>query len=69
MKQQKSRTQHQPSGNKPGTALNRLFVRGHQKVHYKKANGDLMMLFSDNEHKRIAQLIAHWLTQDDNTPR
>jgi len=52
---------------KPGSALNRLFTRGHQKVHYKKANGELMMLFSENEHKRIAQLIAQWIAHDDNS--
>jgi hypothetical protein len=53
--------------NKPSSALNRLFNRGHKKVHYKKANGELMMLFSENEHKRIAQLIAQWIAHDDNS--
>ncbi|AJP43824.1 hypothetical protein EP12_09275 [Alteromonas australica] len=51
----------------PNNTLHRIFVRGHKKVDYKKANGELMMLFSDHEHKHIAKLIAHWLNESDNS--
>ncbi|MDO6568127.1 hypothetical protein Q4561_13725 [Alteromonas sp. 1_MG-2023] len=46
--------------------LTRLFARGHKKVGYKKTTGDLMMQLSANDHKHIAEVIAQWLTDDEN---
>jgi len=52
-----------------GTPLNRLFVRGHKKVGYKETTGNLMMQLSANDHKRIAAVIAQWLTDENNVPK
>jgi len=35
--------------------------KGHQKTGYKDRNGALLMCMSENDHKRIAKLIAKWL--------
>ncbi|WOI35962.1 hypothetical protein R1T43_12075 [Alteromonas sp. CI.11.F.A3] len=56
----------QPQGKQNASPLKRLFVRGHKKVGYKKTTGDLMMQLSANDHKHIAEVIAQWLTDDEN---
>ncbi len=56
----------QLKGTQKASPLKRLFVRGHKKVGYKKTTGDLMMQLSANDHKHIAEVIAQWLTDDEN---
>ncbi|WP_412726748.1 hypothetical protein [Alteromonas sp. D210916BOD_24] len=45
----------------------RIMHKGHQKTGYKKNSGQLLMQLSENDHKRIATLIAQWLEKDDHT--
>lgn len=40
--------------------------KGHQKVPYAERKRRLLMQLSENDHKRIAMLIARWLDEPDN---
>ena len=46
---------------KPKSALSKLMTRGHEKVNYKDRQGKVLMALSEEDHKRIAKLIAKWL--------
>ncbi|MEC8231502.1 MAG: hypothetical protein AAF364_14145 [Pseudomonadota bacterium] len=39
----------------------RIMQKGHKKTGYKKTSGNLLLTLSENDHKRIAQLIAKWI--------
>ncbi|GFD70895.1 hypothetical protein KUL113_03150 [Tenacibaculum sp. KUL113] len=41
--------------------FSKIMRKGHQKTGYKDRNGALLMCMSENDHKRIAKLIAKWL--------
>jgi|TARA_A200000159_G_scaffold117016_2_gene110639 hypothetical protein len=38
--------------------------KGQSKTGYKSTSGNLLMQMSENDHKRIAKLIANWLERD-----
>ncbi|WP_420932975.1 hypothetical protein ACOJR9_10675 [Alteromonas sp. A081] len=44
--------------------LSRLMKKGQLKTGYQSTSGNLLMLMSENDHKRIAKLIASWLEHD-----
>ncbi|MCU7554373.1 hypothetical protein OCL06_07160 [Alteromonas sp. ASW11-19] len=52
---------------KPASPLRRIFARGHEKTGYRPSTGNLLLQFSEQDHRRIAQLIAKWLEDEDNT--
>jgi hypothetical protein len=43
--------------------FSRIMQKGHKKTRYKKASGKLLLQLSENDHKRIATLIAKWLDE------
>ncbi|NMH58628.1 hypothetical protein [Alteromonas ponticola] len=45
--------------------FNRLMQKGHKKVRYTDKKANVLMLFSEQEHRRIAALIQKWLREDD----
>jgi hypothetical protein len=51
-----------PSTHSP---LSRMMKKGQAKTGYKSTSGNLLMQMSENDHKRIATLIAHWLNEDN----
>ena len=48
-----------------GSPLSRMMKKGHAKTGYKTTSGKLLMQMSENDHKRIAKLISHWLVRDN----
>lgn len=52
----------QPKNNSP---LSRIMEKGHNKTGYKTTSGKLLMQLSENDHKRIAQLISLWLSKSE----
>lgn len=45
--------------------LSRIMEKGHNKTGYKATSGKLLMQLSENDHKRIAQLISLWLSKSE----
>ncbi len=63
----KKPTPQSPHSPTTASPLRRLFSRGHAKTGYRAATGKLLLQFSGQDHRRIAQLIAKWLEDKDNT--
>ncbi|WP_160173364.1 MULTISPECIES: hypothetical protein [unclassified Alteromonas] len=56
---------NKPSNTTPNASpLSRLMKKGQSKTGYKLTSGNLLMQMSENDHKRIAKLIANWLERD-----
>jgi hypothetical protein len=56
---------NKPSNTPPNASpLSRLMKKGQSKTGYKSTSGNLLMQMSENDHKRIAKLIANWLERD-----
>jgi hypothetical protein len=54
------------SGKTPGNAhspLNKLFARQQPKMKVNKRRTKLLLVFSEQDHKRIAALIKKWLDE------
>lgn len=54
------------SGKTPGnyhSPLNKLFARQKQKMKVNKRMAKLLLVFSEQDHKRIAALIQKWLDE------
>ncbi|WP_338517700.1 hypothetical protein [Alteromonas gracilis] len=41
--------------------FSRIMQKGHKKTGYKQTSGKLLLALSEDDHKRIAQLVAKWL--------
>lgn len=58
---------NKPSKVKPKTSpFSRIMAKGQARAGYKPTSGDLLMQLSENDHKRIATLIAKWLETDNS---
>ncbi|MFC3093552.1 hypothetical protein [Alteromonas sediminis] len=53
--------------NKQKSPLQRIFENGKEKVAVSKNTRELLPIFAENDHKKIALLIAKWLEQDNQT--
>ncbi|MCW8092062.1 hypothetical protein [Alteromonas sp. ASW11-130] len=50
---------------KKPSPFSQLMQKGHRKVKYSSQKSDVLMLFSEQEHRRIATLIKKWLKEDE----
>ncbi|WP_394220469.1 hypothetical protein [Alteromonas gracilis] len=43
----------------------RIMQKGHKKTGFNTRKGELLMVMSEEDHKRIASLIKTWLEKDE----
>ena len=53
----------------PPTTLQKIMRRGASRVNKKPSTERLLMQMSEQDHKRIAQLIQKWLNTDEKGKR
>lgn len=46
----------------------RIMQRGHSKVRYTNKKASVLMALSEEDHKRIAQLLGQWLDGPSPSP-